>query len=69
MISNNVSFEQLELPQFKRLISYLNTRAVAYIPSAVTTSRIVVICYDKALGVVTKSLYSAIIKINVSFNL
>ena len=69
IIANNVSFEQLESPAFKRLVDYLNPRAKRHIPSAVTASRTVAICYDKALGVVTESLHSAITKINLSFDL
>ena len=56
VIANNVPFEQLESPQFKRLIGYLNPRAERHIPAANTASRTVAICYDKALGVVTETL-------------
>ena len=69
VIANNVPFEQLESPQFKRLIGYLNPRAERHNPSACTASRTVAICYDKALGVVTETLQSAITKISLSFDL
>jgi hypothetical protein len=69
VISDNLSFEQLESPYFKHLISYLNPRASACIPTASTISRTVAICYDRALGVVTETLQSAITKINLSFDL
>ena len=69
VISDNISFEQLESPYFQGLISYLNPRAGACLPAANTVSRTVAICYDKALGVVTETLQSAITKINLSFDL
>jgi hypothetical protein len=69
VIANNVPFEQLESPQFKRLVGYLNPRAERHIPCATTASRTVAICYDKTLGIVTETLSSAITKINISFDL
>ena len=69
VIANNVPFEQLESPRFKRLVDYLNPRAERHIPSATTASRTVAICYDRALGIVTETLQSAITKINLSFDL
>lgn len=69
VIANSVPFEQLDSPQFRRLIGYLNPRVEAVVPSSITVSRTVAICYDKALGVVTETLQSAITKINLSFDL
>jgi hypothetical protein len=69
IIANNVPFEHLESPQFKRFIGYLNPRVAPVVPSSITASRTVAICYDKALGVVTETLASAITKINLSFDL
>ena len=69
LISNNIAFEQLDSPSFRRLLTYATPRAAGCIPSAVTTSRTVGALYDKALGAVTESLRSAQSKINFSFDL
>ena len=69
VICNNVPFEQLESPQLRRLLTYLNPRASAHIPSSTTASRTVAILYDQTLGTVTETLQSAITKINLSFDL
>ena len=69
IISNNIAFEQLDSPHLRALFKYLNPRSTGTIPSSITTSRTVAILYDKAIGLVTESLQSAITKINFSFDL
>jgi hypothetical protein len=69
IISDNVSFNQLESDKLRALLGYLNPRCKDHIPSHQTVSRHIGDIYDKSLGSVTEALQSSITKINLSFDL
>ena len=69
IISNNLLFYQLELDKLRSLLEYLELRTKGLIPSYQTVSRTIASVYDKVLRLVTKSLNSALTKINISFDL
>ena len=69
IINNNIPFDQLDSPSLRQLLTSLHPRAGRNIPSAATVSRMLATLYDKAIGIVTESLQSAITKINLSFDL
>jgi hypothetical protein len=69
IITDRISFRQLESDKLRALLSYLQPRCNAYIPSHQTVSRTIGDIYDKSLGDVTESLQSSITRINLSFDL
>ena len=69
IISDNLSFHQLESDKLRSLLEYLEPRTKGLMPSHQTVSRTIASVYDKVLGLVTDSLNSALTKINISFDL
>lgn len=69
IVTNNVSFNQLDSEKLRKLLVYLNPRCKEALPSHQTVSRTVSSLYDKVLSVVTETLSSAVTKLNFSFDL
>lgn len=69
IITDGISFHQVESVKLKALLAYLQPRCETHIPSHQTVGRTVGEIYDKVLGTVTETLHSAITKINISFDL
>lgn len=69
IITENVSFYQLESPKLHALLQYLQPRSEKHLPTRNTISNTISTVYDKILGNVTETLASAITHINLSFDL
>ena len=69
IISDNITFNQLENNKLRALLTYLSPRCKDHIPCHTTVSRTIESNYDKSLGVVTETLRSSITNINLSFDL
>jgi hypothetical protein len=69
IITESISFRQLESPKLHALLAYLNPRCEPLIPSRCTVSDTIGALYDKVLGAVTEKLANAITNVNLSFDL
>lgn len=69
IISDNITFNQLESEKLRALLEYLNPRCKGHVPSHQTASRTIASIYSKVLGSVTEALHSAITRISISFDL
>jgi hypothetical protein len=69
IITDSISFNELNSEKLRDLLVYMNPRAEALIPDRCTVSDTIGRIYDKAQGNVVETLRSATTRINFSFDL
>lgn len=69
IVTESVSFRQLESPKLRALLSYTNPRCESFLPGRLTVSNTIASLYDKAFGAMTETLAGAITNIHFSFDL